>query len=57
MPEQDKVRENSGEGSFRYRRASRSVYLGMEANDSTNHIITGFLRFRSGLLDVNSFIR
>ena len=57
MPEQGKVRENSGEGSFRCRRANRSLYLGVEANDSTNHLVTGSLRFRSGQLELNSVIR
>ena len=38
MPEQGKVRENSGEGSFRYRRANRSLYLGVEAKHEPNHL-------------------
>ena len=45
--QEHKCWENSGEGSFRYRRANRSLNLGMEANDSTNHLLTGSLRFRS----------
>ena len=44
MLEQGKVRENSGEGSFRYRRANHSLYLGMEAKDSRNHLTADSLR-------------
>ena len=44
MLQQGEFRENSGEGSFRYRRENRSLYLGMEANDPTNHLVTGSLR-------------
>ena len=44
MPEQGKVRENSGECLFRYRRPNRSQYLGMEAEDSPNHLTADSLR-------------
>ena len=38
MLEQGKVRENFGEGSFRHRRANRSLYFGVEAKDRSNHL-------------------
>ena len=38
MLEQGDVREKSGEGSLRYREANRSLHLGMEAKDKSNHL-------------------
>ena len=46
MLEQGKVRENSGEGSFRYRQANRSLCLEKGAMDKPNHLTAGsFQRF------------
>ena len=56
MPEQGKVRENSGEESFRYRRANRSLYFGIGAKDKPNHPVAGSPpQFPSALLELNSF--
>ena len=44
MLEQGEVSENSGEGSFRYRLANRSFFLGMEAKDKSNHLTGDSLR-------------
>ena len=44
MPEQGKVRESSGEGSLRYRRANRSLCFGVGAKDKPNHLTGGSLR-------------
>ena len=38
MPEQGKVRETSGEGSFRYRRANRSLCVEKGAKDKPNQL-------------------
>ena len=44
MPEQGKVRDNSGESSIRYRRANRSICSRFGARDSQNHLKAGSLR-------------
>ena len=44
MLEQGKVREKSGEVSFRYRRANRSLYFGFGAKDKPIHLTDGSLR-------------
>ena len=43
MPENGKVRGNSGEGSFRYRRG-KSFVCGEVAKDESNHLVSGSFR-------------
>ena len=44
MPEQGKVRENSGEGSIRYRRANRSLCVEKGSKDKPNHLTASSLQ-------------
>ena len=47
MPKQGKVRKTLAKAQNDIDGQIVSLYLGMEANDSTNHPVTGSLRFRS----------